>query len=98
MSAGVAARAVALTGADQVISDGPAFYRGFSLRNTSASAVATVRIHNHPSSASGSLLDAVEVAAGESAREWYGGVGIFADAGIFVDVVAGAVEGSVRVG
>jgi hypothetical protein len=93
----VAAHAVALTGADQVVSAGAAVYRGYSLRET-AGAAATVRIYDNATTGSGTLLDTVRLSANESAREWYADGGLWAAAGIYVKVVAGAVEGSVRVG
>lgn len=89
--------AVALTGADQVVRSAPAVYRGFSIRET-AGAAATIRVYDHASAASGTLVDVIQLVANESAREWYGGGGITASLGLFVDVVTGAVEGSVRVG
>jgi hypothetical protein len=93
---GVSARAVALTGADQLVVTGGAMYRGFSIRET-AGAAAVVRIYDG-ASASGTLLDTVSLVASESARELYGSCGIWATAGIFVDVVSGSVEGSIRIG
>lgn len=89
--------AVALTGADQVVSNARAFYGGFSVRETSGAASALVRIYDNPSTSSGAVLDEIALAAGESAREWYGG-GFVAVSGIYVDIVSGAVAGSVRVG
>ena len=95
MSRGLA-RAVALTGSDQLVTTGPGAYRGFSLRETSGAAVATVRVYDG-TSAAGTLLESVSLTASESAREWYDD-GIRCDTGIYIDVVAGAVEGSVRIG
>lgn len=92
-----AARPVTLTGNDQTIDSGPTVYHGFSLRNTSGAATATVRIWAHPDKAEGALLDTVHLAESESAREYYP-EGVVADSGLYVEVVSGAVEGSVRVG
>lgn len=75
-----------------------AIYFGFTVRETSGSAVATVRIWDNPSAASGTILDTIQLAAKESAREFYGPMGIEALTGIFIEVVAGTVEGSVRHG
>lgn len=91
------ARATALTGLDQVVSANPSLYYGFSIRETSGSASALVRIFDHASAASGTVLDEIALAAGESAREFYNG-GIRAVNGLYVDVVSGAVAGSVRSG
>jgi len=91
--------AVALTGADQIIANpsagqGPSLYAGFSVRETAGS-TAVLRIHNG-TSAAGTLLDSVSLAAGESAREFYSPP-IWASLGVFVDVISGSIEGSVRV-
>lgn len=87
--------AVALTGADQVVRDSHATYGGYTIRET-AGAVATVRIYDNASAASGTLLATISLAANES-RDVQHPVGIRADRGVYVDVVAGAVEGSVRI-
>ena len=80
---------------DEAVSLAPANYYGFSFRETSGTNPATVRIFDN-SSASGGLLDTIHLSAGESAREFYA-PGIRAENGIYVDVVSGAIEGSVRV-
>ena len=87
-------RAEAISG-DESVNLAPANYYGFSFRETSGSAVATVRIYDGDTAA-GALLDSIQLSAGESAREFYAG-GIRAQEGIYVDIVAGAVEGGVRV-
>lgn len=92
---GVPATPVAVTG-DQLVHNGLAVYRGFTLRET-AGAVATVRIFDG-TSAAGTLLDTVAFAANESRSEYYPDGGIRASTGIWFEVVAGAVEGSVRLG
>lgn len=81
--------------ADEQVTVGPCNYYGFSFRETSGSASATVRVHDSTDN-SGGMLDTIQLAPGESAREFYPG-GIRAETGLFVDVVSGAVEGSVRV-
>lgn len=88
--------AVALTGADQVARNAPATYRGFSIRETGGS-TAVVRVFDNASAASGTVLDEIALVANESAREFYT-PGIRAANGIYIDVVSGAVAGSVRVG
>jgi hypothetical protein len=90
------ARTVALTGVDEAVRVGASVYRGFSVRET-AGAVAVLRIHDG-TSAAGTLLDTIALAANASASAWYGDGGIWASNGVFVDVVSGAVEGSVRIG
>jgi hypothetical protein len=92
---GVGAAPVALTGANQVVTAGPAVYRGLTLRATAA---AVVRVWDNPSAAAGTLLDTVAVATDASVHAWYGDGGIRAARGIYVEVLSGTVEGSVRVG
>lgn len=88
--------AVALTGSDQAVSANPSHYCGFTIRETSGSAAAVVRVFDG-TSATGTVLEEVSLAQGESRSECYPG-GIRATIGIYVDVVSGAVAGSVRVG
>lgn len=89
---------VALTGSDQAVRASGCTYHGFTIRETSGVAVAVVNIYDNASAASGTLLDTISLAANESAREDYLPQGIRAGNGIYVDVVSGAVAGSVRVG
>lgn len=89
--------AVALTGSDQAVAATRTLYRGFSIRETSGSATALVRLFDNASAASGTVLEEIALAAGESAREYYRD-GIWAYNGVYLDVVSGAVAGSVRVG
>lgn len=72
------------------------FYAGFCLRET-ASSTAVVRIYDNASAASGTIIDVISLAAGESARELYPRA-VRVSNGIYVKVVSGTVEGSVRVG
>lgn len=90
------ARSVALTGSDQAVRATASVYSGFTVRETAGS-TALVRIFDNASAASGTVLDEISLSANESAREFYPG-GLWADNGIYVDVVNGAVAGSVRVG
>lgn len=69
-------------------------YHGIVVRNTSSSAVATVRVYDDPNSADGTLLDTIQLAASESVGTWYER-GKRAATGVYFSVVAGAVEGSV---
>lgn len=88
-------RAVALTGSDQQVAAYRCMYMGCSIRETAGS-TAVVRIYDG-TTAAGVLLETLSFASGGSAREYYSG-GVQADGGIFVDIVSGSVEGSVRVG
>ncbi|WP_018658463.1 hypothetical protein [Actinomadura flavalba] len=87
--------AVGVTGADQVVSTTGAVYAGYALTATGGQA-ATVKIWDNPATGAGVLLDVVQLASGETASTFYPG-GIRAATGIYVDVTAGAVEGSVRI-
>lgn len=90
--------AVALTGANQAIAvPGADGYFGFSIRET-AGAAAIVRIYDN-NSAAGTIIEDISLAALESAREFYGDAGIQTIVGgLFVQIVSGTVEGSIRVG
>lgn len=89
-------RSVPLTGSDQVVSAAAAIYRGVTVRET-AGAAAVVRIYDNASAASGTLLETIGLAAGACYSVVHPS-GVWAEAGIYVDVVSGAIEGSVRVG
>lgn len=86
---------IATTG-NAVISNYGCQYQGFSLKETTGSTPAAVRIWNHASAASGTLLEEITLGAGESAREFYPNGGIQADLGLYIQVVSGAISGVVR--
>lgn len=88
-------KATALTGADQAVLSAAGEYRGFAIRETAGS-TAVVRIYDN-TAASGTLLDTISLAASESLSALYS-PGIAASTGIYVDVVSGTVEGSIRTG
>jgi hypothetical protein len=90
----IPASSVPLTGSDQQVHTGPAGYVGFAVRET-AGAAAIVRVYDG-TSASGVLLDQITLAANGFDRAHYPG-GIRAANGIFVDIVSGAVVGSIRI-
>lgn len=89
-------RPVLLTGANQAVLANYGMYAGFTVRETSGSATALVRIWDNASAGSGIILEEISLLGGESARELYARA-IRADNGIYV-TVSGAVAGSVRVG
>jgi hypothetical protein len=90
--------AVGLTGADQQISATPIDYRGLSVRETSGTTPAVLRVHN-ATTATGVIMDPVSLAPGESRDiDRTGGGGIKATIGIYVDIVSGAIEGSIYTG
>ena len=88
---GAAATAMPITGTG-TIRTGPGVYKGCSIRDTSG-ATNTVRIFDN-TSASGTILFAVQLAAGASALD-NPGDGVFFKTGVFLQAGA-AVEGSVR--
>ncbi|MEV0993423.1 hypothetical protein [Nonomuraea sp. NPDC050202] len=90
------AHAIPLTGSDQIVAAGAAVLVGYTVRET-AGAAAVVRIYDHEAAASGTILAAVALAANESVDVMYPRPAR-AVRGVFVDVVSGAVEGSVRIG
>lgn len=92
------ARTIALTGADQAVRATPAVYRGFTVVETGGSSTATVRIYDHASAASGTLIGAVNLAAGGAADVSLN-IGVWCENGIYVDVGgSGTVAGSIRIG
>lgn len=68
-------------------------YLGFCIRET-AGTTATVRIRE--GSVTGKILDDIQLLANESARDWYGPQGIISQGDLYVQLVSGTVEGSVR--
>lgn len=89
--------AVALTGASQQIRTAPDSYSGYTIRET-AGAVAVVRVWDNAAGASaGTLLETVGLAANQSQTVTHARP-IMPTAGIWVQVVSGTVEGSIRVG
>ncbi len=91
--------AVALTGSNQQITAQPHDpYAGFSIRETTGTVAAAVRIwDNAAGQSSGTLLDTIGLAAGQSLSKAYTPQ-VAPTAGIWVQVVSGTVEGCVRVG
>lgn len=97
----VPARTIALTGADQLVRTGGAVYRGIVVRETTGTTPAAVRVYDG-TSAAGTLIDEIALGVvatvGTSGQTWFDAGGIWCSVGIFVDVVTGTVEGSVRIG
>ena len=91
------ARALAIAGADIKLRSAPGLYMGFSFRETGGTNAATAKIYDG-TSASGTLLDTINLAAGASLSKYYE-EGIAYDVGIYIDFGGtGTIEGSVRVG
>lgn len=92
------ARSIALTGSDQAGRAAASIFRGYTVVETGGSNAATVRIYDHASGASGTLIGAVNLAAGGAADVALN-VGVWCENGIYVDVGGtGTVAGSVRIG
>lgn len=85
-----------ISGSSQAVTTRDCGYFGFALRET-AGAAAVVRIRDG-GVITGDILDTVSLLANESAREWYGPQGIKGRSGLYVEIVSGTVEGSVRYG
>jgi hypothetical protein len=87
---------VPLTGSDQIAVAGAGVLAGYTIRET-AGAAAVVRIFDHESAASGTILAGISLAADQAVDVMYPRP-VRAVRGVFVDVVSGTVEGSVRIG
>lgn len=89
------ARAVQVgTGGTRRPTTTPAALAGFALRETSGAAPAVVVLRDG-SDATGDPTIPITLAPGESVREWFGPGGVNLVYGLYVDVVSGAVDGSV---
>jgi hypothetical protein len=67
---------------------------GFTSRETSGTATAFFRLR--AGTVTGTILETVTLAAGESTSDWYGPSGIAAAGGVYYELVSGAVAGAVR--
>lgn len=65
---------------------------GFATRESAATAAAATFIIVHGATAAGTAVVPVELAANESAREWFGPDGIACPDGISIDWIAGTVD------
>lgn len=90
-------RAAALTGSDQVVRAVSGVYRGLTVRETSGSAGAVLRVYDNAGSAAGTLLQTVSLGNGESFTAVHP-VGVWAVDGVYIDVVSGAIEGAIYIG
>lgn len=67
---------------------------GFAVAETTGAATASFTLRNG-SGTGGVAAVPVNLAASESAREWWGESGVMFDDGVFLDTVSGSVTGSV---
>ena len=86
--------AIALTGADQQVLSGPGIYRGIVARET-AGGTAVLQVRDGIGN-TGTLLDLVSLAANGYASGTNQEVRF--TTGLWVEVVSGSIEGSVRLG
>jgi hypothetical protein len=70
---------------------------GFSIRETTGAAAATIELRAG-TDATGDLIIPINLGAGESAREWYGPDGVAFTGGLYLVRVAGTVDGSIWLG
>lgn len=69
---------------------------GWNFTETTGAAVAAVRLWSGGGTG-GTLLLSLKLASGASATQWTTGPGVLADGGVYLEVVAGSVEGAVYV-
>jgi hypothetical protein len=89
---------VNLTGSNQqIVTAAPVVhYRGFTVRETSGTTSALIRLFDN-TAASGTILEEIALTASQTARELYPQDGaLIASNGIYAQIVSGAVSGSVR--
>ena len=67
---------------------------GYAVAETTGSATAALRLRDGTAS-SGTRILPIHLAANESVRDWFGPNGIVYQQGIYVEVVSGAIEGSI---
>jgi hypothetical protein len=90
--------AIALTGSNQTVWTGAGLYFGFAMRETAGASSATAKVYDG-TSASGVLLETVNLTAGESSSDYYGPKGIRFSTGLYVQLGgSGTIEGSLRAG
>ena len=94
---GAEVRQTRVGGADTVLATSANRLLGWSLRETSGVASATVYLRDGTDD-SGAMVAAIQLAAGESVRDSYFPGGLSLIAGLYVDVAAGQVEGAVYLG
>ncbi|MEV6980024.1 hypothetical protein AB0M95_01990 [Sphaerisporangium sp. NPDC051017] len=88
-------RSIPLPGASSAVRNAQSIYCGFTIRETSGVAAARVRLYDHATTATGTILEEITLAAGKTLRCCYHG-GLWAVNGIYAEI-AGAVSGSVRI-
>lgn len=91
-------RALPITGSSGAVRDAATIYQGFTFRETGGTNAAVIQLYDHASSATGTLLETIKLAAGESSRVMYAS-GVWAVNGVYLAKTGtGVVEGSVFIG
>ncbi|HVD03182.1 MAG TPA: hypothetical protein VNF75_03480 [Candidatus Dormibacteraeota bacterium] len=85
---------VPTTSSSEVLAGGRYVFYGFSLRETTGAAAATVDIYDGGGTG-GTLVAALDLAQGASDQLWLGDNGVLMVQGIYLSVVAGSVRGAV---
>lgn len=81
------------TTSDVQVLGGAAFLHGWSLEETTGSAGASVVLRDGTGT-DGVFIVGITLLPGESTRDWLAGAGIGVRTGLFLEVVAGSVEGA----
>lgn len=81
------------TASAQIV-NGRVLVMGYAVAETTGSATAALRLRDGTTSAGTRILP-IHLAINESVRDWFGPNGIVYEQGIFVEVVSGAIEGSI---
>ena len=93
---GVEPRAL-LVGSSTRVSTSAGRLMGWLVAETTGTATAKIRLHDG-ADANADLVGTITLAAGESARDFLGPQGIGLTYGLFVELVSGAVEGTLLLG
>lgn len=91
------ANAFPIPASDGMLTNTPKILYGWSVGESDGTpAVASFLIRN--GSGAGDIVAVVELAANGSSTEWFGDQGIRVPDGIFIDIVAGTVQGAIYAG
>jgi hypothetical protein len=92
-----AASAITVAAPGQAVEIGGAqLVMGWSLRETTGAATATVEVFDGQDT-TGQLLASISLNPGQSIRDWLGPGGLETDIGVFVSVLSGSVRGAIWV-
>jgi|ERR1044072_3123782 len=97
MAGGLATVQIASTAASASLTTGRNVIKGMTIREV-AGTPAAARINIRDGSVSGPILLAINLVASESVRDWFAPDGIRVNTGIYLQVLAGTVEGAIYIG